>query len=90
MEKQMASRISSIRLDKDVVKGLTAMSKRRDRSMNYLVSQAVKKMISDDERLIAIVNEGIAQLDAGKGISHAEVIKRTQKTIDKAKLKANT
>ena len=83
----LSSANSSIRLDKQVREKLTEMAKRRDRSVNYLVSAAVKKMVSDDEKLLQIVNEGITQLDAGMGISHSEMMRRSQAIIDRAKAK---
>ena len=80
----MSTRISSIRLDEDVIQNLAAMAKRRDRSVNYLVAHAVKKMLTDDENLMQAVNEGITQLDAGQGIAHSEVLYRSQAIIDRA------
>ena len=80
----MGNRISSIRLTDDMVQGLSAMAKRRDRSVNFLVGMAVKRMLSEDEKLLQAVNEGIEQLDSGLGISHDEMKRRTQAIIDRA------
>ena len=83
----MNQRISSFRLPQETVSGLTAMAKRRERSVNYLVGVAVKRMLADDERLLQVVNEGVAQLDAGLGVPHAEMMRRSQVIIDRAKAK---
>ncbi len=80
----MSNRISSIRLTEDMVQGLAAMAKRRDRSVNFLVGVAVKRMLSEDEKLSQAVNDGIEQLDDGLGISHEDVKCRTQAIIDRA------
>jgi predicted transcriptional regulator len=84
----MSTKIASVRLEKDDIKNLNEMSKRRDRSVNYLISQAVKKMLSDEERLKLTVEKGLAELDVGKGIPHSEVVKRTNRLIASAARKA--
>jgi predicted transcriptional regulator len=80
----MAAKLTTLRMPEDIKEKLGALAKQQDRSVGYLINTAVKRMIDDHEAMLDAVNEGLAQLDAGQGIPHDEVMRRGRAIIDRA------
>ena len=68
--------ITSIRIAKDVEKPLEALSKKLDRSKNYLINQAIKEFVArqslEDSRWQDTL-EALESIKAGKSISEEDV-----------------
>ena len=65
----------SIRLDKDTKKRLDALAKRSRRSKSFLAAEAIAAYVESEEWQLGELQAGIAELDAGKGVSHEKVSK---------------
>lgn len=87
----MAAKMTALRMPEELHAKLGALAEAQDRSINYLINSAVKRMIEDNEEMLAIVDEGLAQLAAGQSVSHEEVMAEgdaiIQAAMDRARLK---
>ncbi len=63
----------SIRIDSSTKKRLDALSKRSKRSKSFLAAEAITAYVESEEWQIGEIQQGIAELDAGKGVSHDKV-----------------
>ena len=70
----MPAKMTALRMSEELHAKLGALAKAQDRSVNYLIYSAVKRMINDNEEMLAIVNEGIADIAAGRFMSHEDVM----------------
>jgi predicted transcriptional regulator len=52
---------------------LDALSKRSKRSKSFLAAEAITAYVESEEWQLGEIQEGIAELDAGKGVSHDKV-----------------
>ena len=66
-------RTISFRIPADKVAELDAIAKAMDRDRSYLLNEAVASYLSEQQRFIAMVNEGLEDVRAGRTISHEEV-----------------
>jgi len=67
------SRPFSVRLKPAVRKKLANLAKRTGHSSNYIVAEAVKVYISDQERMVADIRRGERQMDSGHYVRHEDV-----------------
>ena len=67
--------IFSIRIDTDTKQRLDALSKRAKRSKSFLAAEAIAAYVASEEWQFGEIEAGIADLDAGQGISHDDVSK---------------
>jgi predicted transcriptional regulator len=65
----------SIRLDKETKKRLDALAKRSRRSKSFLAAEAIVAYVDSEEWQLGELQAGIAELDAGKGVSHENASK---------------
>ena len=65
----------SIRLDAGTKRRLDALAIRSRRSKSFLAAEAITAYIEAEEWQIAEIQTGLAELDAGRGVSHAKVSK---------------
>ncbi len=65
----------SIRIDSETKKRLDALSKRSKRSKSFLAAEAITAFVESEEWQLGEIREGIAELDAGEGVSHEKVSK---------------
>ena len=72
---QLMTETLSIRLDKDTKKRLDALAKRSRRSKSFLAAEAIAAYVESEEWQLGELQAGIAELDAGKGVSHERVSK---------------
>jgi RHH-type rel operon transcriptional repressor/antitoxin RelB len=65
----------SIRIDVGTKKRLDALSKRSRRSKSFLAAEAIARYVESEEWQLGEIRAGIADLDAGREVSHEEVVK---------------
>ncbi|MFN0172358.1 MAG: CopG family ribbon-helix-helix protein [Bryobacteraceae bacterium] len=65
----------SIRIDGETKKRLDVLSKRPKRSKSFLAAEAIAVYVESEEWQLGEVEAGIAELDAGQGVSHEKVSK---------------
>jgi predicted transcriptional regulator len=63
----------SIRIDSSTKERLDALSKRSKRSKSFLAAEAIAAYVESEEWHLAELHRGIAELDAGKAVSHNKV-----------------
>jgi predicted transcriptional regulator len=75
----------SVRIPKSQRNFLDKMAKATDRTRNHIISSAVGKMMENYSFVMAKIEEGEADLKAGRVVSFADVELLSQAVIDKAK-----
>ncbi len=63
----------SIRLDATTKLRLDALAKRSRRSKSFLAAEAIAAYVQAEEWQLGEIEAGLAELDAGEGISHDRV-----------------
>lgn len=71
-----ASVTTSLRLSEDVREHYDTLAKLTGRTRTGLMIEAIERYIEHQMHEIALVQEGIAQLDAGQGIAHEDIVMR--------------
>ena len=66
-------RTISFRIPADKVAELDSIAKAMDRDRSYLLNEAVASYLSEQQRFVAMVEEGREDIRAGRTISHQEV-----------------
>jgi predicted transcriptional regulator len=66
-------RTISFRIAAEKVAELDSIAKAMDRDRSYLLNQAVEIYLSEQQRFVAMVNEGREDIRAGRTTSHEEV-----------------
>ncbi len=76
----------SIRVSTTTKKKLDAIAKSRKRSKSFLAAEAIENYISVEEQQLQQIEEGLADIEAGRTIPHEQVVawlkswgKRTEK-----------
>jgi RHH-type rel operon transcriptional repressor/antitoxin RelB len=65
----------SIRIDTETKKRLDALSKRAKRSKSFLAAEAIAAYVEAEEWQLGEIQAGMAEFDAGQGVSHDKVSK---------------
>jgi predicted transcriptional regulator len=65
----------SIRIDTGTKKRLDVLSKRSNRSKSFLAAEAIARYVESEEWQLGEIQGGLAELDAGRGVSHEKVAK---------------
>jgi len=65
----------SIRIDTETKKRLDALSKRSGRSKSFLAAEAIAAYVDVEEWQLGEIQQGIAELESGKQVSHDRVTK---------------
>lgn len=74
----------NISLDDDLAKRLAALAKKQGKSVEALIAEAAKESVEYTEGLLADIEAGLADADAGRVSSIDDVEKRlTAKLFDK-------
>jgi predicted transcriptional regulator len=68
----------SIRVDSEMKNRLDALSKRSRRSKSFLAAEAIAAFVESEEWQLGEIQAGIAELDAGKTVSHEKISKWLQ------------
>lgn len=71
----MAGKTASVRMDEEKLQRLDKLASITKRSRAWLINEAVDRYLSYEEWFIKAVEEGIADVNAGRIISHDEVKK---------------
>jgi len=64
----------SVRVDGSIKKRLEKLAKNTGRSRAFLAAQAIHEYLDVNEWQVARIKQAIASLDAGRGISHEQVM----------------
>lgn len=78
-----ATYTTSLRLSDELRAQYDGLARLTERTRNSLMIEALQEYIERQKAEIALIQEGIAQLDAGQGIAHDDVVARL---IDKGML----
>lgn len=70
----MAKTSISVRLDSELDEQLTSVASHLDRPKSWVVERALKEFIELQLWQIAAIEEGLRDADAGRVVSHDEVI----------------
>ncbi len=77
-----------IRLDEEVQRRLKWLAGRKDRSMNYLIKDAINRFLDDEERYEREREEDQARLqhflDTGDHVTHSQMKGKLRKLLRKA------
>jgi predicted transcriptional regulator len=77
-----------IRLDEEVQRRLKWLAGRKDRSMNYLIKDAINRFLDDEERYEREREEDQARLqhflDTGDNVTHSQMKGKLRKLLRKA------
>jgi len=65
----------SIRIDTGTKKRLEVLSKRSNRSKSFLAAEAIARYVESEEWQLGEIYAGLADLDAGRGVSHEKAAK---------------
>ncbi len=63
----------SIRLKPEIKKRIAKLAKASGRSSNFLISDAVKSYVADQERLLAEIRQGDRQVKSGHYLKHEDM-----------------
>jgi predicted transcriptional regulator len=66
----------TIRIPQKFAKKLDKIAEQSDRSRNYVINQAILKMVEMNEEITSGIKEAIEEMNAGKGISIDEVFSK--------------
>ena len=69
-------------LDPEQEARLAALAARQGRRTNDLVREALARYLEDDSRFVAAVIKGLASLDRGEFVTHAEVGRRVDRLLE--------
>lgn len=69
----MATRPISAKVPDELYTRLNAAAERNDRSMSWITEQALQNYLDEDEARHQHILEGLADVDAGRTVPHAEV-----------------
>ncbi len=58
---------------------MDALAKATDRSKSFLAVQAIEEFVTIQEWQVAAIDEGIAEADAGKVVSHEKAVEELRK-----------
>ena len=73
----------TVRIDVEKQKQLDALANEMNRSIDWLVNQAIEQFLEEQAWQIAEIKKGIEAADRGELIPHAEVMARIAAKINK-------
>ncbi len=63
----------SLRISEDKARQIETLAKATDRSKSWLLEQALDAYLETQSWQVARIERGLAELDRGEGVAHAEV-----------------
>ncbi len=75
----------TVRMPKTLRDRLEALSTETRRSKSFLGMEAIQQFVETEEEIVFCVKQAQAELKAGLGISHEEVVKQSRAYLDAAK-----
>ncbi len=83
----MANNTITIRTESEVAEKIGSLAKAMDRSRNWVIEDALKQYIKNQEWQIKGIHQGIQSLDSRQGVSHDLIKDRMSKKIAASKNK---
>ncbi len=83
----MTSNSMSVELEDGLTSRLSEKAKRYDKPVSYLVNAAIKRMIADDDYILAKIDSGLADFEAGRVTLHEDVMREGYTIIEQARIK---
>lgn len=72
-------RVVTAKLPDDLVARMDEIAERLDRSKSWIVREAVSEWLAEEQRRHELTLEAIAEIRAGRGFSHEEVLAMAKK-----------
>jgi predicted transcriptional regulator len=69
------STVVTTRLEPSATEALDTLARELDRSRAWIVAKAVERYVAEELEFIAFIKEGEADLDAGRTVSHEELVR---------------
>jgi predicted transcriptional regulator len=69
------STVVTTRLEPAATEALDTLARELDRSRAWIVAKAVERYVAEELEFVAFIKEGEADLDAGRTISHEELVR---------------
>jgi predicted transcriptional regulator len=76
-----------VRLPEEARQRLNSLAQSRDRSLNFVINEAVRRYLDEEAWLIDHIRDAVQEADAADAVfvSHAEVIAGLDATIEQAR-----
>ncbi|MDR3566442.1 MAG: ribbon-helix-helix protein, CopG family [Syntrophobacteraceae bacterium] len=71
----------TIRIDPELAENIGALASAMDRSMNWLIEDALKQYVQEQMWQIEGIKAAIVSLDKGEGISHEQVMAEAEAVL---------
>jgi predicted transcriptional regulator len=81
----MADVTFSVRIPEETKALLEALSKSTQRSKNFLAREAIKNFVQSEAEIVDGIQQGIADVRAGRTLAHEDVVKKSRAIIAAAK-----
>jgi predicted transcriptional regulator len=81
MELYMSDVTVTVRMPKSLRDRLEALSAETQRSKSFLGMEAIAQFVETEEELVLGIKEAQAELRAGLGISHEEIVTQSQQHL---------
>ncbi|MDR0484336.1 MAG: ribbon-helix-helix protein, CopG family [Alphaproteobacteria bacterium] len=75
----------SLRMEDEDIEKLEKFAKMQDRDRSYMINKAVKHLIAEEERILAEIQEGLDDIEAGRYRSYEEFKKDMDEYIKNVK-----
>ena len=79
------SQTITIRVSPELKGKLAFLAKETRRSASFLAAEALSRFVDSEAEIISGIKEAIAELDAGKGVDHKQVMQQMRSIIEQAK-----
>jgi predicted transcriptional regulator len=81
----MADVTFSVRIPEETKALLEALSKSTQRSKNFLAREAITNFVQSEAEIVEGIQQGIADVRAGRTVAHEDVVKKSRAIIATAK-----
>ena len=81
----MADVTFSVRIPEETKALLEALSKSTQRSKNFLARVAITNFVQSEAEIVEGIQQGIADVRAGRTVAHEDVVKKSRAIIAAAK-----
>ena len=81
----MADVTFSVRIPEETKALLEALSKTTKRSKNFLAREAITNFVQSEAEIVEGIQQGIADVRAGRTVAHEDVVKKSRAIIAAAK-----
>jgi predicted transcriptional regulator len=89
MELYMSDVTVTVRMPKSLRDRLEALSAETQRSKSFLGMEAIAQFVETEEELVLGIKEAQAELRAGLGISHEEIVTQSQQHLQSISRRKN-